>query len=61
MITKSHSLEKEGGFFSVENLWITSVDNLCVSSEYLVEKNNFDNLINKHRFIFEKNTFFAKI
>lgn len=22
MITKSHSLEKEGGFFSVENLWI---------------------------------------
>ncbi|CUK36564.1 putative capsid protein [Listeria monocytogenes] len=43
------------------DMWITSVDNLCVSSEYLVEKNNFDNLINKHRLIFEKNTFFAKI
>lgn len=57
MIIKSHSLEKEDGFF----LWITSVDNLCVSSEYLVEKNNFDNLINKYRLIFEKNTFFAKI
>ncbi|EAA0111934.1 hypothetical protein D5S24_12655 [Listeria monocytogenes] len=36
-------------------MWITSVDNLCVSSEYLVEKNNFDNLINKHRFIFCEN------
>lgn len=42
-------------------MWITSVGNLCVSSEYLVEKNNFDNLINKQRFIFEKNAFFAKI
>ncbi|ORI34195.1 hypothetical protein BS613_01610 [Listeria monocytogenes] len=42
------------------DMWITSVDNLCVSSEYLVEKNNFDNLINKHRFIFEKNTFFCE-
>lgn len=42
-------------------MWITSGDNLCVSSEYLVEKNNFDNLINKSRLIFEKNPFFAKI
>ncbi|AIS58755.1 hypothetical protein C2D64_08860 [Listeria ivanovii] len=42
-------------------MWISSVDNLCVSSEYLVEKNNFDNLINKYRFIFEKNVFFVKI
>ncbi|AHI54881.1 hypothetical protein EOS99_13315 [Listeria ivanovii] len=37
------------------------MDNLCISSEYLVEKNNFDNLINKYRFIFEKNVFFVKI
>ncbi|MBM5610179.1 hypothetical protein EOT00_01805 [Listeria seeligeri] len=43
------------------DMWITSGDNLCVSSEYLVEKNNFDNLINKSRLIFEKNAFFAKI
>ncbi|EAD9909225.1 hypothetical protein AFR80_13365 [Listeria monocytogenes] len=42
------------------DMWITSVDNLCVSSEYLVEKNNFDNLINKHRFIFEKKHFLRK-
>ncbi|EFR98262.1 hypothetical protein NT05LI_0380 [Listeria ivanovii FSL F6-596] len=26
-----------------------------------MEKNNFDNLINKYRFIFEKNVFFVKI
>ncbi|EFS01368.1 conserved domain protein [Listeria seeligeri FSL N1-067] len=26
-----------------------------------MEKNNFDNLINKSRLIFEKNAFFAKI
>lgn len=41
-------------------MWITSVDNLCVSREYLVEKNNFDNLINNHRFIFEKKRIFCE-